>query len=233
MSTHGPEPAIDERTEQEVADYLRAHPDFFVRHPELAGTLLVPHDSGEAVSLLEYQSRRLRDENRELQRRLDTLIRNARENEELSRRVHRLGLDMMHCDSADEMFSRLYQGLQDDFDAEFTALRVFAAPASSWDTGLAEFAGAAAPERELFDALLAGDRPLCGPLGRDQAACLFGEQGGEVQSSALMPIGVSSPFGVLAVASRNPERYASGMGTLFLRQIASLVGRALEAHLAS
>ncbi len=233
MITQRPEPAIDGRSEQEVADYLREHPDFLVRHPELVDALLVPHTCGEAVSLLEYQSRRLRDENRELQQRLETLIRNARENEELGRRVHRLSLDIMHRDSADELFSHLYQSLQEDFDTELAALRVFAAPASSWDAGLAEFAGEAAPERELFDSLLARDRPLCGPLGRDQAACLFGEQGGEVESSALMPLGVSPSFGVLAVASRNPERYTSGMGTVFLRQIAALVSRALEAHLAS
>ena len=232
MSTHGTEAAIDERNEQEVVEYLREHPDFLVRHPELVATLVVPHTYGEAVSLLEYQSKRLRDENRDLQRRLEELIRNARENEELSRGVHRLTLSLMECDTADQLFSCLYQGLQEHLGAEFTSLRVFAAPASSWDAGLAEFAGAAAPARELFDALLASDRPLCGPPGRDQAACLFGEQAAEVRSSALIPLGRTSSFGVLATGSRDPERYSSGMGTVFLRQIASLVTQALEAHLA-
>lgn len=232
MSTQRSEHATDERIEGEVVEYLREHPDFLVRHSELVGTLLVPHTYGEAVSLLEYQSRRLRDENRELNERLETLVRNARENEELSHRVHRLSLGIMECSGVDELFSCLYQGLQDDFDAEFTSLRLFAAPASSWNAGLAEFVGAAAPEREFFDALLASERPVCGAPGGDQAACLFGSQAEEVHSSALIPLGRSSGVGVLGIGSRDPARYSSGMGTVFLRQIGALVTRALEPHLA-
>ena len=231
MSTQQGEHATDERIEQEVVEYLRGNPDFLVRHPDLVDTLLVPHTYGEAVSLLEYQSRRLRDENRELHGRLESLVRNARENEELSHRVHRLSLDIMECGAADELLSRLYQGLQDHFEAEFTSLRIFAAPASSWDCGLAEFVGAAASERELFDTLLAGDRPVCGVPGGDQASYLFSEQAEEVKSGALVPLGGSSNFGVLGIASRDPERYASTMGTVFLRHIGELVTRALEPHL--
>ena len=66
------------------------HPDFLVRHPDLVDTLArAPYLRRGAVAALEYQSRRLRDENRELHERLETLVRNARENEELSHRVHR------------------------------------------------------------------------------------------------------------------------------------------------
>ena len=230
MSTRGPEPAMDEAMEREVVEYLREHPDLLVRHPELVTTLLVPHACGEAVSLLEYQSRRLRDENRELIERLESLVRNARENEDLGHRAHRLTLDIMECSTADELISRLYQGLRDHFDAELTTLRIFATPASPRDSGLAEFTGDAAAERELFDALLASERPLCGAPGGDQARYLFADQAQEVKSSALVPLGASAPFGVLAIGSRDPERYASGMGTLFLRRIGALVTRALGPH---
>ena len=232
MSSQGPDPKRDERAEQEIADYLRENPDFLVRHPDLVEELRVPHIYGEAVSLVEYRSKRLREENRDLRQRLADLVRTARANEELSRRVHDLSLDVMECASADELFSRLYQGLPDHFGAEFTALRVFSPPASSGDAGLAEFAGETAPERRLFDALLSGARPLCGSPGRDQAEYLFGDQAEEVESSALIPLGQSASVGVLAIGSRDPERYLSGMGTVFLRQIGALVTRALEPHLA-
>lgn len=232
MSTQRPEPATDEQIAQEVFEYLREHPDFLVRYPELVGTLLVPPTYGEAVSLLEYQSKRLRDENRELNERLESLVRNARENEELSHGVHRISLGIMECAAADELFACLYQGLQDHFDAEFASLRIFSTPASSWDSGLAEFVGRAAAERELFDALLASDRPVCGYPGGGQSAYLFGEQAEEVKSSAMIPLGASSPAGVLAIGSRDPERYSSGMGTVFLRQMGALVTQALQPHLA-
>jgi len=34
------------RVEQQVADYLRANPDFFVRHPDLASQLEMPTPAG-------------------------------------------------------------------------------------------------------------------------------------------------------------------------------------------
>ena len=228
MSTLQPEPARDEQMEQSVIDYLREHPDFLVRHPEVVDTLLVPHTSGEAVSLIEYQSKRLRDENRILRERLETLVGNARENEEYSRRIHRLTLDIMECATADALFSCLYQGLQDHFDVEFTALRLFCVPALPEDSGLAEFVGGEAPEKELFRPL--GRLPECGPPDAAQCAWLFPEQSEEVKSNAVIPLGGAWRVGVLAIGSRDPERYATGMGTVFLRQIAALVTRALEPY---
>ncbi len=231
MSTQPGEQAANDQGDQEVLKYLRENPDFLVRHPDLVVTLRVPHTCGEAVSLLEYQSRRLREENRDLQERLESLVRTARENEELSQRVHRLSLGIMESGSADELFSCLHQGLRDHFDAELTALRIYAAPASPGDAGLVEFAGEAA-EREHFDALLASGRPVCGAPGADQARCLFAEQAEEVKSSALIPLGGSPGVGVLGIGSRDPERYSSAMGTVFLRRIGALVSQALGTHLA-
>ena len=232
MSAGSPDAGIRKRAEGEVVDYLREHPDLLVRHPDLVGRLLVPHTCGEAVSLVEYQARRLRDENRELRRRLHTLIHTARENEELGRRTNLLTLRLMRCEAVSELFSCLHEALQEDFGAEFSALRVFGSPASPDEPGLAEFAGANAAERELFDAVLSGDRPLCGPMGSGQAACLFGEEGREVASGALVPFGRAAAIGVLAVGSRDPKHYHGGMGTVFLRQIAAVVAQVLDPHLA-
>ena len=41
--------------EQDVADYLRRHPDFFEDKPTLLADLRVPHATGTAVSLVERQ----------------------------------------------------------------------------------------------------------------------------------------------------------------------------------
>ena len=233
MSAEPPEVGTLEPDEEEaVAAYLRGHPDFLLRHPDLVGGLLVPHTCGEAVSLVEYQSKRLRDENRELRRRLQTLIHNARENQELGRRAHFLTLRLMRCEAAGELFSCLHEALREHFGADFSAVRVFASPASPAGPELAEFAGAGVPERGLFDTLLSGGRPLCGPLESAQAAWLFGEEGAEVASGALVPFGRPTAIGVLAVGSRDPEHYRPGMGTVFLRQIASVFGQVLDPHLA-
>ena len=44
-------------TEDSIADYLRANPEFFERHASLLNNLRLPHDAGgAAVSLIERQS---------------------------------------------------------------------------------------------------------------------------------------------------------------------------------
>ena len=48
---------------QDVADYLRAHPNFLVQHPQLLSELSIPHETGATVSLVERQVGVLREEN--------------------------------------------------------------------------------------------------------------------------------------------------------------------------
>jgi len=48
-------------SEEQVAAFLSANPDFFLDHQELLANLTLPHQSGEAVSLLERQVSVLRE----------------------------------------------------------------------------------------------------------------------------------------------------------------------------
>ncbi len=59
-----------ELDEAQVSDYLRAHPDFLVQHPELLETLELNHTSGSAVSLIERQVEILRGRSQRLEDRL-------------------------------------------------------------------------------------------------------------------------------------------------------------------
>ena len=62
-----------------VAAFLEQHPDFFKRHPELSERIRVPHECGDAVSLITYQVQLLREQNRRLGKRLEDLVRVARD----------------------------------------------------------------------------------------------------------------------------------------------------------
>ena len=80
---------------QQVADYLLAHPDYFQDHPELLNQLHIRHHAGDAISLIEYQVRTLRDQNTQLKLKLRELVNVARVNDRLSERVMRLALTLM------------------------------------------------------------------------------------------------------------------------------------------
>ena len=50
-------------TEQDIADYLKNHPDFFTHHPELLQQLTIPHSHEEGtISLVEAQLAQQREQ---------------------------------------------------------------------------------------------------------------------------------------------------------------------------
>lgn len=219
--------------EDAIAHYLRVHPDFFDRHPQLLEDLVIPHSCGAAVSLVEYQVSVLKGQVHEMRRRMHSLANNARDNEALSQRLHQLTLVLVECTRLDEVLSNLYQSMCDDFEAEFAAIRLFADPASDADRGLGEFVGERSDARDLFSQVLTSSRPICGHFKDRQLEFLFPEHASEVASGALLPLGQSAGFGVLAIGSRDPKRFHPGMGTIFLRQLGEIVSRILVPHIAA
>ena len=220
-----------DKFEQGVVEYLRSHTDFFGRHPELLEELTVPHSCGGAVSLVEYQVSVLRDQNHDLRRRMQRLVNNARDNEKLSQRMHRLTLGMIECASLDEVFANLYQALSEDFKAEFAAARVFRSPTAAADRGLGEFVADDADARQLFEPVLQSSKPVCGRVRPEQMAYVFADQSAEIESGALVPLRDHHPIGVVAIGSRDPQRFRPGMGTVFLRQLGEVVSRVIAPHI--
>ena len=103
MSTQAkPEFVEEELSEQAVHDFLAAHPDFFERHSTLLGSLILPHASGAAVSLVERQVSVLRQKELKLKRQLKELIEVARENDVLAAEIHELTLQLMSADDLGE-----------------------------------------------------------------------------------------------------------------------------------
>ena len=66
---------------------------------------------------------------------------------------------------------------------------------------------------------------MSGRLQPEKHALLYGDHGEEVQSSALLPM---PGVGLVAVGSRDANRFYPGMGTLFLRMMAESLAVALQ-----
>jgi uncharacterized protein YigA (DUF484 family) len=227
------QPAPAAETEQEIVDYLETHPEFFVRHPRVLESMEIPHQCGKAVSLVEYQVSVLRDQSKELRRKLKKLVSNARDNEELNRRLHKLTLSLIDCASVDEVFANLYQSLREDFSAEYAAIRVFGAPSQESDQGLAEFVGNDSEAESLLAPLYQSLKPICGRMRPEHIGFLFPNNADEIGSSVVLPLGDSRCLGLLAVASRDPQRYYPGMGVVFLTQLSQIVTRVMRPHLSA
>ena len=208
----------------EVAAWLRRHPDFLRQFPDLASTLVVPREQGPAASLASYQLEVLRDKNRELGRRLHELHANAQENERLAVRTHQLTLALMRQVSAAGVVRAMAASLAEDFHGDLVRMVLFTQveglDAEDWVRTIPEAAGAIAPFRDA----LRDETPLCGRLNPDKNLLLYGDHADEVQSSALLSM---AGIGLVAIGSRDPNRFFPGMGTLFLRMMGEAFAAAL------
>ena len=215
----------DGLTAMDVASYLRRHPEFLNEFPDLAVALRLPRDQGPAASLASYQLDVLRDKNRELNRRLAELFANAQDNERLTVRTHQLSLALMRADSAANTWRAMVATLREDFAGDRVEALAFA-PVDGLGAGDEWFRVIAADDARMapFRDFLLANEPLCGRLNPDKLAVLFGGASPDAASVALLPV---AGQGVLAIGSRDPNRFFPGMGTLFLRLMAESLVAAL------
>lgn len=208
----------------EVAAYLRRHPDFLAAFPDLAMSLVVPREQGDAASLASYQLQVLRERIRGRDARLHELIANAQENEALMIQVHHFTLGLIREATLEGTVRTIAAALTEDFNADRVSLVLFRGreglPDADWL--LTEPAGAGG--LPAFADFLQRGEPLCGRLEADKLRGLFGAHAGEVRSAVLLPVGGT---GMLAIGSADANRFHPGMGTVFLKLIAEAVAAAL------
>ena len=215
----------DAPSAQEVASYLRRHPRFLAGFPDLALGLVVPREEGSATSLASYQLEVLRDKNRELNRRLQQLFATANENERLTVRTHQLTLALMRAASLQATLNALVACLMEDFGSDLVRIVLFEGPVGVEPAEWLALRPADDPALAPFREFLADGEPLCGRLQPEKQALLFGNRSAEVQSTALLPLGRR---GMLAIGSRDANRFFPGMGTLFLVMMAESLVAALS-----
>lgn len=224
MTLPGPSEGLATAVEpRAVMDFLAANPTFLDQHPDLLRQLSIPHGSGEAVSLLERQVVVLREDNARLRQQLDSLLRHARSNEQLTRKIHALVLTLMNAVGPQAVFASLERGLCADFGADRVTSLVFAPSAAVDAQELAAFVGVESPLRAAFDALLIAGASVCGPLAPDQARAVAEDFQG---SAVIMPLKGRGWDGVVICASTDLQRYSADMGTElldYLREVATLV----------
>ena len=218
---------IEEKNERlsahEVATFLRRHPKFLGQFPDLALSLVVPKDEGQAASLASYQLDVLRDKNRELTRRLNELYANAQENERLTVRTHQLSLALMRAGSAADTLKAMVAVLGEDFQGEIVRVVLFK-PVAGLQAEWLQVVGEADPALAPFRDFLAGNEPICGRLNQDKLALLYGDDQARAASAVLLPL---PGVGMLSVGSSDANRFFPGMGTLFLRLMSEALVTAL------
>ena len=214
----------DDGADQQIVDYLRENPDFFSRNPELLALMEIPHESGDAVSLIERQVEALRKQLKETQKRFKDLLEVARTNEQLQARMHRLTLELIEAATFEEVLNALEDELHDDFNADAVELRLFSS--CQLDDHLEESLDT---QFATFEQFFSKNLPICGKMGRQQLDYIFGAEGDRIESTALIPLKCDGVLGLLAIGSCDPNRFAPDHGTEFLTRLGEIISRTLQA----
>lgn len=218
--------ANDAPNAEQVAQFLRAHPDFFLQHGGLLADLRIPHASGEAVSLVERQVAVLRERNVELRERLNGLLSVARDNDIIFEKTRALVLALMEAGTLAALAQALARSLVEDFGMAATSLVLVDAGSDLVLPGVRMLATADA-EPQVGN-LLKGNRVVCGVLRPEELAWAFGDAAGAVGSAAIVPLNYRGALGLLAIGARDPQHFRSGMDTLFVGHIGEVLARQLH-----
>ncbi len=229
-TTASAETRVNEPDAEQVTAFLKQHPRFFTERPELLSTLQLNHSSGSATSLIERQVQVLREQNQDIKTRLLELVDVARDNDRLNERMHQMTLDLLRTSSLTDLLDSLENHLRNEFSADTITLRLPGLDeVRQRETGAADLVVDDAL-KALFPGPFSEDRPQCGRLRQDQLDFLFHDQAAAIESAAVIPLGTRADKGLLAIGSREVNRFSSGMGTLFLSHLGALLACLLEKH---
>jgi uncharacterized protein YigA (DUF484 family) len=211
---------------EEVAGYLKEHPEFFEQYAELLAEIYIPHPhGGRAIPISERQILTLREKNRQIEGKLREVIQFGEENDAISEKVHRISLALLEASELRGVLNALYLNLREDFAVPHVALRLWRG-ANHGDTP--EFKPVSAAAREFAASLAI---PYCSGHATVDTAGWFGEASSHLRSFSYLPLRDGETFGLLALASEDAQRFYPEMGTLYLKRLGELVSSALARQL--
>ena len=209
---------------EDVAQYLREHPEFFEEYADMLAEIQVPRPhEGRAIPISERQIVALRDKNRVLQSKLGELIRFGEENDAIAEKMHRLAVALLAFTRLNDFLHGLNFGLREHFSVPHTALRIWNITVEG--PVLPEFASTSTEIHTLTDSLA---HPYCGPHISDEIRSWFGEGAAHLRSFATVALHGDRTIGLLVMGSEDPQRFYPEMGTIYLTRLGELVSAALE-----
>jgi len=224
-------PLGEDLTEEDVAAYLRDHPDFLASRSDLIPHLLPPSvDRGNGVLDMQYYMlQRLRGELGELQEQQRELIATSRANLNNQNRVHAAVLFLLDATSFEHLIQTITTDLAVLLDLDVAVLAV-------------ESTGSAIPHVSRSQVRVLEPDGVTRILGKRDVLLrdniqgtpdLYGAAAGAVRSDALVRLRISAaaPAGLIAFASREPDMFHPGQGTELIGFLARVIERSIRSWL--
>jgi uncharacterized protein len=213
-------------TEDDIANYLSANPEFFERHAETMASIQLYSQHGKrAVSLQERQAEMLRERIKSLEGRIMEMVRHGNENVIIADKLQKWTRTLLLTQQAMDLPLTVTHGLKSQFLVPQVAIKVWSVNGLFSEE---EFAVGVSDDAKAFASSL--QLPYCGVNANFEAANWL-DQPELASSLAMIPLRAgqeAEAFGLLVLASPDPQRFHAGMGTDFLERIGQLSSAALS-----
>lgn len=214
---------------EDVVAYLRENPDFFLEQEDLLADLLLPHESGKAISLLERQVTILRERGIEARQKLNNLLENARNNDQLFDTTRNLVLALLRARDVTEIVEVAVDQLSNH--ANIDACEVILLEQPELNVAPSIRVETLSMMKQEYADVIRLKRTHCGSLTAEQIGALF-PGNHKIKSTALCPvINNSEVLALLALGNQEENYFNIHLDTLFLDFIGHVVGAVLERQL--
>jgi uncharacterized protein YigA (DUF484 family) len=223
------EQAVSNVSEDDVVAWLKEHPGFLTRHPELVASGGPVRPDG-AIDMQHMMLQRMRADIEKLRSVKEELVSAGRANQIVQNRIHVAVLSIIGAGSFERLIHTVTHELPGLLDVDFITLALEAT----------EDAPRRAPIRGVF---VLAPGAIDQALGRGQAARLradifgeeafFGAGARSVKSDVLIRLTVSSnsPDGVLCFGSRDPQSFGPHQSVELLMFLARVLENTFRAWL--
>lgn len=227
---HEPEQRAEPRRRSlspvQVAEYLRNHPDFLVKHPDLLSVLTPPsRRSGDTVvDMQQFMVERQRREIERLRAAYQELVAISRGTLSSQGRIHAAVLSLLAARSFEHLIDIITHELSHTLGCDAVTLCV---EGDGHTLPRAIRAGLFVLRPGEIDLLLGPSNDvLVRPAPQHGLDIVFGPAAGLIRSDALMRLRISraAPLGLLAIGARRDDYFAPHQGT----ELLAFLARAIE-----
>ena len=217
---------------EDVAAYLRKHPDFLAKRADLLAVLTPPalRRGDSVVDMQHFMLQRLRSDLARAKTQQRALIATSRSNLTSQNRIHAAVLAILASTSFEQLLQTVTTDLAVLLDVDVVTIGVESAASAQPRLPLH---GIQILRSGTVDDLLGAERDAM--LRADTAgdAALFGSAAGLVRSQALLRLDVSehAPVGLLCIGTRRADKFHPGQGTELLSFLARVTELTIAAWL--
>ncbi len=213
----------------DVANWLRDHPDFLTRHPDLLEILTPPakHSGNGVADLQQFMLAKLQTKLSTTLQSQESLVAATRVNMSTQSMVHEAVLALLDATTFEHLIHIATQDCAELLDVDVITLCVEASPApAAMPLPRVTTNGVVVLRPGDVDALIGGSHDVILREDSRDSDVIFGPAAELVRSDALVRLrfGPNAPAGLLALGSREVGKFHNGQGT----ELLSFLARVLE-----